>query len=74
MNQLQNERYKRLQNIENNCRGAQAMHEAVENMKRQGLFRGEVYGPLGVEMNLKDSKWARFLEQVRFWGRCTRVK
>ena len=66
-------RSKRLQNLDMMWPGIAQMHKTVEGMKRQGLFKGEVYGPLAVEMELKDDKWPGVLEMVSSWYLCATV-
>lgn len=71
-------RYQRLQSLIRASNGRMvgldaAMHW-VNQQRQQGAFKGEVAGPLGLEIKVKMGKYAPFLEQVRFmlnvWMAC----
>lgn len=68
LRQCESVRYQRLQAMIRKQRGMDNLERAmqwVSQQKQEGAFKGEVAGPLGLDMKVKIAQCATYLEQVK---------
>eukprot|EP00877_Chromochloris_zofingiensis_P013025 jgi/Chrzof1/7977/UNPLg00901.t1 len=61
IHQFDNLKYQRLNALSG---GARSAWEWVEQQKKEGAFKGEVYGPIALEINMKSPQYAVFVEMA----------